>query len=153
MTEDAATTEKKRSFETYDLTVESAELVTPRNKHLRFRLPPGKELRFKAGQFAQMFIPHDGKVRRTSYSIASSPGHKDYFELCVTLVDGGVSSSYLHSLKAGDRIQAMAPLGTFTFKDDNRDSVFIATGSGIAPFRSMIGDLLEKKTPLRLFLV
>lgn len=154
MTEPTPTQEKKRAFDTYEVTVEQADLVTPRNKHLRFRLPAGKELNFKAGQFMQMFIPTaEGKPRRTSYSIASAPTHKEYFELCVTLVNGGTSSGFLHALKKGDKLQAMGPLGTFTFKDEGRDSVFIATGSGIAPFRSMINDLLEKKTSLNLYLV
>src|SRR5262245_7699528 len=121
----------KRTFETYDLTVEVADLVTPRNKHLRFRLPPGKELVFKAGQFMQMFIRlPERQIRWTSYSIASSPQHKDFFELCVTLVDGGKSSTYLHGLKPGDKVQGMGPLGTFHFVEDGRDSVFVATGSG-----------------------
>ncbi len=152
MTESAV--EHKRTFETYELTVEVADEVTPRNKHLRFRLPAGKELHFKAGQFMQMFIPlPDGKVRRSSYSIASSPKHADFFELCVTLVDGGKSSTHLHGLKPGDKIQGMGPLGTFRFTDDGRDSVFIATGSGIAPFRSMIYDQIEKGTPRTLRLL
>lgn len=153
MTEQTAPVEKKRPFDTYDLIVEEAVELTPRNKGLRFRIQGGKTINFKAGQYAQMFIPHEGKFRRTPYSIASAPTHKDFFELCVTLVDGGVSSTFLHGLKVGDKIQAMAPLGLFTFKDQGRDSVFIATGSGIAPFRSMINDLLDKKTPLNLYLL
>jgi ferredoxin-NADP reductase len=144
----------KRTFETYDLTVETAALVTPRNIHLRFRLAPGKELHFKAGQFIQMFIPlPDGKIRRSSYSIASSPKNVDFFELCVTKVDGGISSTYLHSLKPGDKIQGMGPLGTFHFYEDGKDSVFVATGSGVAPFRAMIHDQLEKGAPNSLTLI
>jgi ferredoxin-NADP reductase len=137
----------KRAFEAFDLTVEVSESVTPRNKHLKFRLPPGKELHFKAGQFVQMFIPlPDGKTKRTSYSVASSPKDATSFELCVTLVDGGTSSPYLHKLKVGDMIHGMGPLGKFHFEEDGRDSVFVATGSGIAPFRSMIQDQVERGT-------
>jgi ferredoxin-NADP reductase len=104
------------------------------------------ELHFKSGQFMQMFIPlPDGKIRRSSYSIASSPTHTAFFELCVTLVDGGKSSTYLHGLKVGDKIQGMGPLGTFRFDEaSGREPVFVATGSGIAPFRSMIHEQLEK---------
>jgi len=148
--------ERKRPFEIYDTVVEEAVDLTPRNKGLRFRLPPGKVLNFRAGQFAQMFIrvkaDKEPPIRRTSYSIASPPQHKDFFELCVTLVEGGVSSTYLHNLKAGDRIQAMAPLGTFSLQA-GRDSVFVATGSGIAPFRSMILDQIANKTSQKLFLL
>lgn len=145
--------ERKRPFETYDLTlVESRELV-PHNKHMRFALPAGKSLRFHAGQYAQLFIPHEGGVRRRAYSIASSPWHPDYFELCVTLVDGGVSSTYLHNMKVGDTIQGMAPLGHFLIKDESRDFVFIATGSGVAPFRAMIHDLVHRQSPRELYLI
>lgn len=145
--------EKKRAFDTYDLVVRSTEEITPRNRHIRFDLQGGKTLSFKAGQFAQIFVPHEGKIRRTSYSIASSPQHVDHFELCVTLVDGGVSSTFLHGLRPGDRVQAMAPLGTFTLKDESRDMVFVSTGSGVAPFRSMIQDQLAKGTKRNLYLI
>jgi ferredoxin-NADP reductase len=136
---------KKRTFETYDVTVEAAELLSPHNKHLRFRLPAGREIHFQAGQFVQMFIPlADGKERRTAYSIASSPRETGFFELCVTRVEGGESSTYLHGLKVGEAARCMGPLGTFKFVEDGRDSVFISTGSGIAPFRAMINDRLER---------
>lgn len=149
----APSPEKKRAFDTYELLVTSTEEITPKNRHIRFDLQGGKTLHFKAGQFAQIFVPHDGKIRRTSYSIASSPQHTDYFELCVTLVDGGVSSTFLHKLRPGDKVQAMAPLGTFTLKDETRDMVFISTGSGVAPFRSMIQDQLAKGTRKNLYLI
>jgi len=145
---------KVRTFGTYETTIEVIELITPRNVHVRFQLPPGKELRFKAGQFVQVFVPQDGKSRRTSYSIASSPKYTTFFELCVTKVDGGRSSTYIHSLKKGDHVTVMGPLGLFTLPDPlPRDPVFIATGSGIAPFRSMINDLLDKNTPKELYLL
>lgn len=151
---DAAGGDKKRAFDTFDLVVGESVEITPRNKHIRFDIQGGKTLHFKAGQFAQLFIPQEGgKVRRTSYSIASAPQNTGFFELCVTLVDGGVSSTYLHNLKVGDKIQAMAPLGTFTLKDESRDMVFVSTGSGVAPFRSMIQDQVAKKTPKNLYLL
>ena len=145
---------KERSFGTFETTVTVANLMTPRNIHLRFQLPPGKELHFKSGQFVQVFVPQPDKPRRTSYSIASAPQNTNNFELCVTWVDGGKSSTYLHSLKVGDKVTIMGPLGKFTQPDLlPRDVVFIATGSGIAPFRSMIHDQLARNTPRRLNLI
>lgn len=144
MAESPIGTEKKRSFETYEVTVEVADLVTPRNKHLRFRFPADREIHFKAGQFIQLFIPIQGeeKPRRTSYSIASAPEHTHFFDLCVTHVEGGKSSTYLHNLKVGDKVTVLGPLGKFTLPEPvDRDVVFIATGSGIAPFRAMIQHL------------
>jgi ferredoxin-NADP reductase len=147
------TPQRKRAFDTYDLTLVDTREIAPRNKHLRFALPAGKELGFHAGQYAQLFIPHEGGVRRRAYSIASSPWHSDYFELCVTLVDGGISSTYLHNMKVGDKIQGMVPLGHFLIKDESRDFVFIATGSGVAPFRAMIHDMAHRNLPRDLYLI
>ncbi len=144
----------ERAFDTYETTIEIAKMVTPRNIHLRFRLPAGKTMHFRAGQFVQVFVPQSDKPRRTSYSIASGPQHQDFFELCVTHVEGGKSSTFLHSLKVGDKVTVMGPLGKFGMPEPlPRDAVFIATGSGIAPFRSMIEDQLAKKTPHKLNLL
>jgi len=145
--------EKKRAFGTYQTRVEESIDLTPRNRGIRFRLPEGKTMDFKAGQFVQVFVPQEGKPRRTSYSIASPPKHKGFFDLCVTLVDGGKSSSYIHSVKAGDNVKVMGPLGKFTISDSPRDIVFICTGSGIAPFRSMINDLVDKNTKKTIYLI
>ena len=146
---------KKRPFETYETTIEVADIVTPRNIHLRFQLPPGKTMEFKAGQFVQIFVPQkDGKPRRTSYSVASPPQITNCFELCVTKVEGGRSSTYLHTLKKGDKVTVMGPLGRFTLPPTpSRDIVFIATGSGIAPFRSMIGNLFSQNFDKTIYLL
>jgi len=146
--------ERKRAFETYQTTVSLTESLTPHVKRIHFQLPAGATMTFRAGQFVQIFVPTADKPRRTSYSIASPPYESTFFELCVTLVDGGVSSTFLHNLKVGDSVQAMGPLGRFTLPDPlPRDIVFIATGSGIAPFRSMILDLVHRNAPQKISLV
>jgi ferredoxin-NADP reductase len=148
--------EKTRVFDTYQTVVESCVVLTDRNKNIRFRLLDGKSMHFKAGQFVQIFVPIPGeeKPRRTSYSIASSPQYHDYFELCVTHVEGGKSSTFLHTLNVGDKVTVMGPLGKFTLPDPlDRDAVFIATGSGIAPFRGMINDLINRQYPGKIYLV
>lgn len=155
MADNVLNPEKKRSFDSYETTVESTVQLTPRNKAIRFRIEPGKSFHFKAGQFVQIFVPQEGdKPRRSSYSIASSPKRHDSFELCVTLVEGGVSSGFIHHLKVGDRVHAMGPLGKFTLPEPLlKDPVFICTGSGVAPFRSMINDLFEKNTSRNVYLI
>jgi ferredoxin-NADP reductase len=153
--EQSQTGEKKRAFDTYHTIVDRVDELTPRNKGIHFHLQDGKTLTHKPGQFVQIFVPlPDGKIKRTSYSIASPPRQKDRFELCVTLVDGGKSSTFLHSLKPGDKVDAMGPLGVFTMPEPlPRDVVFVATGSGIAPFRSMINDLFDHNTNRTLYLI
>ncbi|OVE77088.1 hypothetical protein BVX98_03665 [bacterium F11] len=150
-----STGQRTRPFEMYETRVESIDNLSPRNVNVRFQLPQGKEKYFKAGQFVQIFVPREGdKPRRTAYSIASPPQLTDSFELCVTRVDGGVSSGYVHQLKKGDKVTVLGPLGRFTLPDNlPRDVVFIATGSGIAPFRSMVNDLLYKETDKNVYLL
>lgn len=147
--------EHKRTFEPHPTIVDRIETLTPRNKGFHFKLLDGKALEYLPGQFVQVYVPLPyGKIKRTSYSIASPPRENQGFELCVTLVDGGKSSGFLHSLKVGDKVEIMGPLGKFTMPVPvPRDTVFIATGSGVAPFRSMIGNLLDNKTNRNLYLI
>ncbi|MFN0118665.1 MAG: ferredoxin--NADP reductase [Elusimicrobiota bacterium] len=143
-----------RVFDTYDVIVEETIDLTPRVKGIKFKIPAGKTLHFKAGQFVQIHIPQPEKPRRTSYSIASSSQYENFFELCVTLVQGGISSPFLHGLKVGQTIPMTGPLGKFILPDPIlRDAVFIATGSGIAPFRSMIQEMIFKKLPQQIYLI
>lgn len=98
---------------------------------------------FLAGQYVSLKVAEDGS--RRSYSIASAPD-ANTIELLVDVTPMGLGSKYLLSLKEGDGVEAMGPVGIFTLAINNPKSnkLFIATGSGIAPMRSMIRDLLLK---------
>ncbi len=97
-------------------------------------------LPFDAGQFISVIIPGagpNGRDLRRAYSIASPPEGKE-IELCVKIVEDGPGTQYLYRLRPGDQMKAMAPYGTFVFEDKpGRNICFVATGTGIAPFRSM----------------
>jgi CDP-4-dehydro-6-deoxyglucose reductase len=105
---------------------------------------------FEPGQFISIFVPGagpGGRDLRRAYSIASAP-EKGMFELCVKLVEGGPGTQYLHSLKIGDSLKGMAPYGDFTYKTKHGKHVmFIATGTGIAPFRSMLLSKIFAENP------
>jgi NAD(P)H-flavin reductase len=62
------------------------------------------------------------------------------FELCLNLVEGGAFTPHLFGLAPGTVLQMPPPLGTFTLPTpgSGRDALLIATGTGIAPFRSML---------------
>jgi len=115
--------------------------LTPSVFELHFK--PHSELTFLAGQFVSIIIPGkgpNGRDLRRAYSIASAPQDEN-IELCVKLVENGPGTNYLKSL--GDQPNAefkcVAPYGTFILKTEkDRIPYFIATGTGIAPFRSMI---------------
>jgi len=108
-----------------------------------FFLAEPKEINFLAGQYLILSIPLVDKIVSRLYSIASSPLKKNSFDLVIELVDGGVGSSYLKNLKIGDKVLFKGPAGIFTLKENNKNKVFFATGTGIAPIRSMIYKILN----------
>jgi ferredoxin-NADP reductase len=112
---------------------------------------------FQPGQFISIVIPGagpGGRDLRRAYSIASSPelsrDGKPVFELCVKLVEGGPGTTYLNSLKIGESMTGMAPFGDFVFKPKSgRHALFISTGTGLAPFRSMaLSRIFSENKPL-----
>ena len=102
----------------------------------------------EAGQFVTIQVPQppteeNGPLFMRSYSISSRP-KSGYFELCVKRIENGRGSTYLNSLKPGDKISFLGPLGHFTFKTTQDQNVLlIATGTGIAPIKSILEDQLQ----------
>ena len=100
-----------------------------------------KEFSFIGGQFVSIVIPGagpSGRDLRRAYSIASAPEVKPV-ELCVKLVENGPGTNYLYRLKAGDVFRGMVPYGDFIYeKKEGKGVCFVSTGTGIAPFRSMV---------------
>lgn len=111
---------------------------------------PSAPVTFKAGQFISIVIPGagpNGRDLRRAYSIASSP-EKLPVELCVKLVEGGPGTNYLVKLRPGDSFRGFAPYGDFVYEPcANRGAMFISTGTGIAPFRSMVLSEHYRKSP------
>lgn len=115
----------------------------------KFTINNGETLNFKAGQYVILHIPQeDGKLQRRLYSIASPPSDNTQFELIIELVSNGVGSNFLLDKKVGDVVKIQGPAGMFTLQDGDEDITFLATGTGIAPIRSMLYDILQKQ-PLR----
>lgn len=100
--------------------------------------PP--EMRFIAGQFVSFEIDRPGsRIPATRpYSIASAPTDTKGVRLLFNRVSGGPGSGYLFSLQPGDVTTFKGPVGSFTLRDNARDLLFVATGTGIAPIRSML---------------
>ncbi len=101
--------------------------------------PEGFE--FEAGQYLSIVVPGagpGGRNLRRAYSIASPPETPD-LELCIKIVPGGPGTTYLNSLNEGSELQAQGPFGDFVLDhDQSLPCMFIGTGTGIAPLRSMI---------------
>ena len=101
---------------------------------------------FAPGQFISIFVPGKGpggRDLRRAYSISSAPelthSGKPAFELCVKIVEDGPGTDFLNSMQIGDTMKGMAPYGDFIFKTHHQKHVvFVATGTGIAPFKAMV---------------
>lgn len=110
-------------------------------------LPP--DITFQAGQYVSLQVSERGE--RRSYSICSSPEVTHGFELLIDITPQGVGTKYLDALQFGQEVNVLMPLGMFTVPENSDEDslVLIATGSGIAPFKSMILDQLQNKQDQR----
>lgn len=116
--------------------IDSKDLA-PGIRHFEFETADSGEFSFVPGQFVSLKHVFRGKEITRAYSIASPP-RANRFDLCLNLVPHGVFSAYLFTLGNGAEIEVGPPLGYFTLRNPVRDALFIATGTGIAPFRSMV---------------
>ena len=127
------------------LDVTLASVIDFGNETQQFDLAfePGAAMEFIPGQFVAVLCPHEGKIIRRAYSIASSADEKHHLELIIKRVEGGIVTRWFWELKTGDRFRVHGPFGKFILPEPvDFDPVFVATGTGIAPFRSMIRYLL-----------
>jgi ferredoxin-NADP reductase len=114
-------------------------------KHLEFAVLNAEKFDFTPGQFVSIRQRKpDGKEHTRAYSMASPPRGDNTFDLCLNRVDTGFLSNWLCDLEEGATVEFHGPHGMFTLREPRRDSIFIATGTGIAPIRGMIHWLFEE---------
>ncbi len=111
--------------------------------HLEFEVEGLPRFDFTAGQFVSMKAERDGREITRAYSIASAPKGNNVFDVCLNRVQFGFFSNYLCDLGHGARVKFNGPHGAFVLKNPVRDSIFVATGTGIAPMRGMLRWLFE----------
>lgn len=102
---------------------------------VKLELPVGETMEFAAGQAVALRVP--GNLRR-QYSIASTAGTVGEFELIIDTSPGGPGSQLALDGAVGDTWEFLGPVGNFKLRDEQRDLMLIATGTGIAPFYSML---------------
>jgi ferredoxin-NADP reductase len=128
---------------------------TPSTKTLRMIPAEGSLPLFRAGQYVNIFVNFSGVATSRPYTISSSPG-KPYLDITVRHKEGGFVSLYLlDKVKQGDVLESTGPHGTFYYEPlmDSDHLVFLAGGSGVTPFMSIIRGTVEKKQPLRIHLL
>jgi CDP-4-dehydro-6-deoxyglucose reductase len=116
--------------------IDALELLSCDVMGVKLRLPPGRTMEFLAGQYADVIGPRG--IRR-SYSFAAAP-KADGVEFQIRRVDSGAMSAYwFGEARVNDLLRVDGPKGTFVLRHTpNTDVVFLATGTGIAPIKSMI---------------
>ncbi len=116
----------------------AARALAPAVRELTFEREDGP-LAFEPGQWLNLHVPlADGAIKR-AYSIASPPDGTARFSLAVTRVERGAASRALHELPVGARLVADGPAGFFTRPADaGHPSLFVGTGTGLTPLRSML---------------
>ncbi len=105
-------------------------------------LPP-----FQAGQYIALFLDIGNIRTGRAYSISSPPHQAGCYDITVRRIAGGfVSNHLLDKIKAGDMIESSGPAGNFHYIPvlHDREVVFIAGGSGITPFMSMIREITQR---------
>lgn len=150
----------------FNAVIQQVVQVSPIMKVIRVA-PLGWELPdFKPGQFVGLGLPGTSsrcaeateefktpddpdKLIKRAYSVASSNVSKDYVEFYITLVHSGSLTPRLFDLKIGDKLwMGQRFTGMFTLEevDENKNIVLIATGTGVAPYMSMLrSDALRRK--------
>ena len=139
-----------------NLKIAEITCATKDAKTIRFVSEDGYLPPFEAGQYINVAVEIDGVRTTRPYSICSSPRQRAYYEITVARInDGFVSDYFLDKAKVGDTLQANGPAGVFHFNPvfHYKRSVFLAGGSGITPFMSMIREVLEKGLDREIYLL
>jgi ferredoxin-NADP reductase len=122
--------------------IENATPDTPATRRFWIELVSREAFHFEPGQFVTLDLPiHEKPSRRwRSYSIASWPDGSPVFELVIVLLDGGAGTKYLFDeIRVGSLLTLRGPQGSFILPQPlEKDLFLICTGTGIAPFRSMV---------------
>lgn len=126
--------------------------LTPDVRHFSFEVPEIESFPFTPGQWVSLSREINGKKITRAYSIASTPAG-NRFDLCLNRVQDGLFSPFLFDLTEGSAVDLKGPYGTFVIRNPDRDMVMVATGTGIAPFRSMVEHYLASGGAAKVTLV
>jgi ferredoxin-NADP reductase len=126
-------------FQTHRARLLESRSLSAFTKHLQFETLGVPRFGFVPGQWLSLKHTNlDGEEITRAYSIASMPLESNQFALCLNRVQDGFMSNFLCDMGVGDEISFQGPFGDFILRPPMRDTIFIATGTGIAPFRSML---------------
>jgi benzoate/toluate 1,2-dioxygenase reductase subunit len=124
--------------------IESVRPLSPSSIGFSLKLKDPDGMRYLPGQYVNVSVPGTPETR--SYSFSSMP-RDGVVQFLVRNISGGLMSSYLaERAKAGDSVTIAGPMGSFYLRDVTRPVLFLAGGTGLAPFLAMLEEL-ERTTP------
>jgi Na+-transporting NADH:ubiquinone oxidoreductase subunit F len=117
-------------------------------KQVTLKLVDPHDISFTAGKYIQFQVPEYELTAESvyrAYSMSSQPSRKNEVELEIRYVPNGICTTYVFEhLKVGEHVTINGPYGDFHLRDTDARALFIAGGSGMAPIKSMLYDMLEK---------
>jgi len=127
--------------------------LTPSVAIFRIR-PDGPAPVFEPGQYLTLGIVVEGRLICRPYSTSSAANTTDELEFLIRLVPGATFTPLLWALPRGARLRLGPPKGLFRLeRGDTRSHLFVATGTGLAPFMSMVRTSLASAHPRRAIVV
>ncbi|CAA6810628.1 MAG: 2-polyprenylphenol hydroxylase and related flavodoxin oxidoreductases / CDP-6-deoxy-delta-3,4-glucoseen reductase-like, partial [uncultured Thiotrichaceae bacterium] len=141
MTEIAAAGEI--DIKTLPVKVASLHKFAPDVMEVQLKLPVTERLQFLAGQYINILLP-DGRKR--AFSLANAPYNDEYLELQIRDVPGGkFTDDIFANVKEKDLLRIEGPLGTFFLRDDSgKPKILMGGGTGFAPLKGMIEQLISE---------
>jgi ferredoxin-NADP reductase len=132
-----------------ELNLKVSEVIeeTASSKTLRLISADGYLPPFQAGQYINLFVNLAGIRTSRPYSMASSPAQTAYYDITIRRVEDGFVSNYLlDEVGVGDSFVSTSPDGLFYYNPlfHGKNLVFLAGGSGITPFMSMIREVTDR---------
>lgn len=130
------------------LRVVAKEWLTPETLRLAFETASGEPVSFVPGQYFSLILPADPDLdlRRElrPYSMWTHPEESHQLVTVARMVEGGRGTSLLRDVPLGAELRFVGPLGAFYLRRPlHRRLVFVATGTGLVPIRSMLAELVR----------
>jgi len=131
-------------IQTFTAKIMTRDYLTKDVMRVTFSVP--QNFIFEAGQFVNVKCDNNGEIKWKAYSIVNPPSHKDMLELIIKIMPEGFASEVFKNSAPGQRFEIKGPFGSFSFdkESSNTEHIFLGTGTGIAPFYSMIKEHLPK---------
>lgn len=132
-------------FAVHDFTAEVLENqpCTADIHMIKLRLSEPETIEYASGQFFEFEIP--GLEDTRAYSLANKFKDDSIVEFHVKRVNEGKGSNYMCDLQVGEMVTGSGPYGTMQLRDRTKDLIFVAGGSGMAPIKSLVEELLSKE--------